>query len=102
MIEQKINRSIESLSIAQLARISLALAMNHRPLTEELTQSLFSNVLNKMDKSDSKDAYYLCMALARGLKNEKKLRVEWIPQFDNLTYNLYLATARQIEQYDIY
>lgn len=55
------------MSSEQLARISLALVMNHRPMPNGLTANLFTQVLNRLDRAQSKDAFYLCMALGRGL-----------------------------------
>ena len=66
-LESTVQRKLSNLSIEELSKIALALVMNHRPMSEEITKALFSQILIKMDKADSKDAFYLSMALGRGL-----------------------------------
>ena len=87
------------MSIEQLARVSLALVMNHRPIPSGLTSVLFTQVLSKLDKAQSKDAFYICMALGRGLG--KKIDESQIVNFSDLMYSLYISVARSIKEYDL-
>ena len=61
---------------------------------------MFSAVLNKIDKANNKDAFYLSMALGRGLG--KKINRNEIKNFGDLCYNLYLATAKEINSFDLF
>ena len=69
-------------------------------MTEELTYQLFHNVLGKMDKAESKDVFYLSMAIGRGLKN-KKFTIEQVPRYSDVCYNLYLACTKMLYEYDL-
>jgi len=46
--------------------------MNNRPLQPKLAQSLYTAVGTKIDKAKSKDAFYLSMAIGRGLNRKFK------------------------------
>ena len=41
--------------------------MNHRPIPAGLTHVIFEQIGKKLDRSEGKDAFYICMALGRGL-----------------------------------
>jgi hypothetical protein len=57
-------------------------------------------VLAKIEKAGSKELFYLCMALARGIG--KKLDPEQLPKFSDLVYSLYIGVAQNIKSYDLY
>ena len=52
-----------------------------------------------MDKATGKDAFYLCMALGRGLG--KKLDESHIANMSDICYALYLNVHRHIKSYDL-
>ena len=68
--------------------------MNHRQLSGNLIQTLYTQILNKMDKAESKDVFYLSMALGHGIG--KKLDIEQIPKYSDVIYTLYVAAAKHI------
>jgi hypothetical protein len=74
--------------------------MNNRPMNQKLTEELFAAILNKINKAKSKDAFYLSMAIGRGLN--KKIYAKQIPNFSDLCYNLYLVTAKEIAEFDLF
>ena len=47
-----------------------------------------------MDKAESKDVFYLSMALGHGIG--KKLDIEQIPKYSDVIYTLYVAAAKHI------
>ena len=73
--------------------------MNHRPIPAGLTSVLFAQVLSKLDRAQSKDAFYVCMALGRGLG--KKIDESQISNFSDLVFSLYITVARSIKDYDL-
>ena len=73
--------------------------MNHRPIPQGLTHNLFTQVYNRLDKAESKDAFYVCMALGRGLG--KKIDESQIPNFGDLSYHLHATVTRNIKDYDL-
>ncbi len=52
-----------------------------------------------MDKAESKDAFYISMALGHGL--DRKLTPEQIPNYSDVIYTLYLTVAKHIKKYDL-
>jgi hypothetical protein len=74
--------------------------MNNRPIDPKLTQALFTAILDKISKAKSKDAFYLQMAIGRGIN--KKFNASQIPNFGDLCYNLYLVTAKEIATFDLF
>jgi hypothetical protein len=99
-IESAIARNVDNFTMEQLARLVLALTMNDRPFDPKLLSTMFFAVLDKIDKAKSKDAFYLGMALGRGLG--KKFNADQIKQFSDLCYNLYLVTAKEIQNFDLF
>ena len=73
--------------------------MNHRPIPSGLTSVIFQQVHSKMDKATGKDAFYLCMALGRGLG--KKIDESHIANFSDICYALYMNVYRHIRTYDL-
>ena len=73
--------------------------MNHRPILPGLTTVIFQQVFSKMDKATGKDAFYLCMALGRGLG--KKLDESNIANMSDICYALYLKVNQNIKTYDL-
>jgi len=53
-----------------------------------------------MNEAGSKEAFYICMALARGLG--RKLSAEKLPKYSDLIYSLYVKVAQNIGSYDLY
>ena len=64
-----------------------------------LTPVLFQQIFKKIDRSESKNAFYICMALGRGLG--KKIDQSQIPDFSDVIYALYISVARHIKEYDL-
>ena len=73
--------------------------MNHRPIPSGLSTVIFGQILKKLDRSSSKDAFYICMALGRGLG--RKIDESQISNISELSYSLYLSVARHINEYDL-
>ena len=73
--------------------------MNHRPMPQGLTSVLFQKILVKLDRAQAKDAFYICMALGRGLG--KKIDESQIVNFSDVGYALYITLARKIKDYDL-
>lgn len=65
-MEQALNKNKESLTIEQLTRCLLALVMNPRPIEKKMADGIINGILNKFDKAESKDLFYLCVALGKG------------------------------------
>lgn len=78
----------------------LALVMNNRPMDSKLTSTLFDKTLERIEKAKSKDVFYLAMAIGRGLG--KKFAKEDVKGFSDLVYNLYLVSAREINDFDLF
>jgi len=91
---------VNNFSIDQLSKIALALVMNNRPINPKLTEALFAAILTKITKAKSIDAFYLSMAIGRGLN--KKFNAKNITNFSDLCYNLYLVTAKEIGEFDLF
>lgn len=87
------------MSIEQLARVALALVMNHRPIPAGLTNVLYQQVYSKLGKAQGKDAFYTCMALGRGLG--RKIDESQIQNYSDVCYGLYAVTAKNIKEYDL-
>lgn len=87
------------MSIEQLSRVSLALVMNHRPIPDGLKTMLFQQIFNKLDRCQGKDAFYVCMALGRGLG--KKIDESQIQNYGDLCYALYITVSRNIKEFDL-
>ncbi len=56
--------------------------------------------MQKIDKGGSKEFFYICMALARGLG--RKFEAENLSKFSDLVYSLYVGVAQHINSYDLY
>ncbi|CDW74678.1 UNKNOWN [Stylonychia lemnae] len=95
MLEQQIIKSKDSLTISQLAKILLSLAMNNKRVQDQVWKDILDSILSKIDKAEVKDTFYICMALGGG-------RI--IPQVINtdLYYTLYLNSVRHISEFDLY
>lgn len=89
-----------AMQITQLARLSLAVVMNNRPVPKELTHNLFTQIQAKMEKANSNDTFMVCMAVGRGLG--RKFSAEELPRLSNLIYNLYVQAATHMNAYDLY
>ncbi len=73
--------------------------MNHRPIPTGLSTVLFEQILSKMSKASGKDAFYVSMALGRGLG--RKLDESQIPAYSDICYGLYVQVMRHIKEYDL-
>ena len=73
--------------------------MNHRPIPPGLTAVLFQQILSKLGKATGKEAFYLCMALGRGLG--RKLDESQITNMSDLCYSLYISVMRNMKDYDM-
>ena len=74
--------------------------MNHRKVPNALIETVYGQILNKIDKAQSKDAFYVCMSLGHGLG--RKFVPEQIPRYSDVIYTLYLTVAREAKKYDLY
>ena len=74
--------------------------MNNRPVNPKFASALFNAVLDKIDKAKARDAFYLSMAIGKGL--QRKFSPDDIQNFGDLCYNLYLVTAREISAFDLF
>ena len=79
--------------------MTLALVMNHRPIPDGLTSVLFQQILSKLNKASGKEAFYMCMALGRGLG--VKFDESQIPNFSDIIYGLYVTANGHIKNYDL-
>ena len=52
-----------------------------------------------MDRAESKDVFYISMALGHGLG--KKLLPEQIPKFSDVVYTSYIVAAKNLKTYDL-
>ena len=74
--------------------------MNHRKMAANLIEPVYKQILNKMERAESKDAFYIGMSLGHGLG--RKFTPDQIPQFSDVIYTLYLSIASNIKKYDLY
>ena len=88
-------KSKDTLSIEQLSKIVLSFVMNNRQQSDDTWKTLLESALNKIDKADSKDTFYLCMALGRG-----KIKPELVKS--DVYYTLYLNASRHLDKFDLY
>lgn len=99
-MENQIERTIKILSIEHLSKVALALSMNNRPIKPELASALYNAVLERIEKAKATDAFYLSMAIGKGLR--QKFSPDDIKNFSDICYNLYLVTAREINSFDLF
>jgi hypothetical protein len=69
--------------------------MNNRQIPDNMWSEILKSILNKMDKADAKDTFYISMALGRG-----KIRPELI--VSDVYYTLYLNISRNIAELDLF
>ena len=96
-MEQSLNKNKESLTVEQLTRCLLALVMNPRPIEQKLADGVINGILNKFDKAGSKDVFYLCIALGKGMR---KLPQESVST--DIYYAIYLKSLQVMSEYDLY
>jgi len=60
--------------------------MNSRPIPDNMWKEILNSILNKMDKADAKDTFYICMALGRGKINPELIK-------SDLYYTLFLSAT---------
>ena len=65
-MEGQLLKNLDLMTGQQLAKQLLALVMNPRPIPEKLASSIINNLLQKMDKVEAKDVFFLCIALGKG------------------------------------
>ena len=69
--------------------------MNNRSIPDNMWSSLLEASLNKIDKAEPKDTFYLSMALGRGKINPDLIK-------SDIFYTLYLNMSRHINEFDLY
>lgn len=69
--------------------------MSRYPVSDETWKQLLEVTLSKIDQADSKDTFYLCMALDKGTINPKLVKSDFY-------YTLYLNASRFINEYDLF
>eukprot|EP00347_Sterkiella_histriomuscorum_P023236 403335430 len=94
-VENQILKQRDSLNISQLSRILLSFSMNNRQISTQNWKDLLESVLNKIDKADSKDTFYLCMALGKDKMPKGIVK-------SDVYYTLYLNVAKNLKDFDLY
>lgn len=74
--------------------------MNSRPISAELQTRVVGETHKQLDKAESKDVFYTCMAMSRGLG--KKLFPQNLHKLSDLFYVLYLMSSKNIKEFDMY
>ena len=73
----------------------MALVMNERQVPDNMWREMLTAILKKIEKAESKETYYICMALGRW-----RIPFELIES--DIYYTLYLNICRHIGQYDLF
>ena len=78
-----------------MSKVILAIVMSRESLDDRDWAALLKQVLNKMDKAESKDTFYICMAL-----DKEKINPSIIDS--DIYYTLYLNASRYLKEYDLF
>ena len=74
--------------------------MNRKhPLTSKTAENVISSILNKIDKAEANDIYYLCIAIGQALGNNN-IQASIIPS--DVYYAIYLKQIQMVNEYDLY
>ena len=85
------------MTVSQHAKSLLAIVMNNRPIKSGLSEAMVDQILNKFDKAESLDIFYLCIALGKGYRK--------LPQgiaSSDLYYAIFLKLMTKAKDYDLY
>ena len=67
-----------------------------QPLGAKTAQGMVQQVLNKLEKAEATDIYYLCIAIGQGLS---RLSPEVVPS--DVYYGIYLKQLQMSDSYDL-